>query len=236
MAPAPMRRSYADAVGKAMPQPASEPVPTRVADLGRGVAPPVLAVLARQLDDLVDRTERAAAVRPGGGGAPPGAATVFHGVAAPTISVAQYLERIFTYANCSSSVFVMAYAYIDRFIELNPDVPVTGTCVHRLLVTAVLVAAKFLDDIYYSNAYYAKVGGIPTAELNALELELLQRLDFRLHISPERLEQYCAHLEGAAQQYAAQSSYAAAVHGQPCAPQRRNLLAAATFGHAIGAG
>ena len=30
--------------------------------------------------------------------------------------------------------------------------------VHRLLLTGVLLAAKLMDDRYYSNAYYAKVG------------------------------------------------------------------------------
>jgi Cyclin len=29
--------------------------------------------------------------------------------------------------------------------------------VHRLLLTGVLLAAKLMDDRYYSNAYYAKV-------------------------------------------------------------------------------
>ena len=38
--------------------------------------------------------------------------------------------------------------------ELQPD-PLN---VHRLLLTGVLLAAKLMDDRYYSNAYYAKVG------------------------------------------------------------------------------
>ena len=28
----------------------------------------------------------------------------------------------------------------------------------RLLVTSVMLAVKFFDDVYYSNAYYAKAG------------------------------------------------------------------------------
>jgi hypothetical protein len=34
---------------------------------------------------------------------------------------------------------------------------ITSLSVHRLLVTAVLIAAKFLDDSYFNNAYYSKV-------------------------------------------------------------------------------
>jgi hypothetical protein len=33
-----------------------------------------------------------------------------------------------------------------------------------------MVAAKFIDDAYYKNEYYAKIGGISKLEINALEL------------------------------------------------------------------
>jgi hypothetical protein len=38
-------------------------------------------------------------------------------------------------------------------------VPIDGLTVHRLLLTALLVAAKFFDDDVYNNAEWAKVGG-----------------------------------------------------------------------------
>jgi hypothetical protein len=33
-----------------------------------------------------------------------------------------------------------------------------------------MAAAKFFDDSYYNNAFYAKVGGVPAWEINALEV------------------------------------------------------------------
>eukprot|EP00250_Pteridium_aquilinum_P007553 c17241_g1_i1 orf=285-980(-) len=121
--------------------------------------------------------------------------TVFHGQRAPSISVEQYVERIFKYANCSPSCFVVAYAYLDRFIHQQPDIPITSLNVHRLLITSVMVAAKFLDDSYYNNAYYGKVGGVSTQEMNRLELEFLFRLGFRLHVTLQVFDNYCSHLE-----------------------------------------
>eukprot|EP00897_Mesotaenium_endlicherianum_P008322 jgi/Mesen1/7518/ME000039S06738 len=121
--------------------------------------------------------------------------TVFHGLRAPTISVDKYLERIYKYANCSPSCFVVAYAYMDRLIHRHPELPITSLNVHRLLVTSIMVAAKFLDDAYFNNAYYAKVGGVTTGEMNRLELEFLFRLDFRLHVTTADFGAYCAHLE-----------------------------------------
>jgi hypothetical protein len=31
-----------------------------------------------------------------------------------------------------------------------------------------MVAAKYVEDFYYKNEYYAKVGGISRSEINAL--------------------------------------------------------------------
>lgn len=47
----------------------------------------------------------------------------------------------------------------------------------------------------YNNAYYAKVGGITTAEINKLEMKFLMSIDFRLHVSVETFDDYCSHLE-----------------------------------------
>lgn len=33
-----------------------------------------------------------------------------------------------------------------------------------------MMGAKFIDDFFYKNEYYAKVGGITKVEMNALEL------------------------------------------------------------------
>ena len=39
--------------------------------------------------------------------------------------------------------------------------------VHRLLITSIMLASKFFDDVYYNNAYYARVGGISNIEARA---------------------------------------------------------------------
>jgi hypothetical protein len=79
-------------------------------------------------------------------------------------------------------------------VQNDPSLRITALSVHRLLITAVLVAAKFLDDSYFNNAYYAKVGGISLEEMNALELDFLLRCDFRLHVVPEAFDDVCERL------------------------------------------
>jgi hypothetical protein len=62
--------------------------------------------------------------------------------------------------------------------------------VHRVVVTAVLLAAKFFDDAYYNNAYYAKVGGVLVHEMNGLEVDFLFRINFSLHATTEEFMKY----------------------------------------------
>lgn len=121
--------------------------------------------------------------------------SVFHGLTRPTISIQSYLERIFKYANCSPSCFVVAYVYLDRFAQRLPSLPINSFNVHRLLITSIMVAAKFMDDMYYNNAYYAKVGGISTTEMKFLEVDFLFGLGFHLNVTPTAFHTYCSYLQ-----------------------------------------
>ncbi|KAJ1415437.1 Cyclin-like superfamily [Sesbania bispinosa] len=117
--------------------------------------------------------------------------SVFHGLTRPNISIQSYLERIFKYANCSPSCFIVAYVYLDRFTQRQPSLPINSFNVHRLLITSVMVAAKFMDDMYYNNAYYAKVGGITKIEMNFLELDFLFGLDATLSLGKSLKAHLC---------------------------------------------
>ncbi|WVZ78079.1 hypothetical protein U9M48_025844 [Paspalum notatum var. saurae] len=139
-------------------------------------------------------------------------AAAFRGRAVPGIPVRRYAERIYRYAGCSPACFVAAYVYLDRLLGQDAGdareeeaaaapaaaaaaVVVDSYTVHRLLITAVMVAAKFMDDRHHNNAYFARVGGVEVAEMNALELRLLFALRFRLNVAPATFARYCAALE-----------------------------------------
>jgi hypothetical protein len=53
-----------------------------------------------------------------------------------------------------------------------------------------MIAAKFLDDFYYKNEFYAKIGGISKQEMNTLELELMETFDFSLFIREDEFMNY----------------------------------------------
>ena len=113
---------------------------------------------------------------------------------APDVTILAYLERIRKYANCSDCCFIVALIYIDRIIEKR-NVILTQLNIHRLLLTCVLLAAKFVDDLFYNNAFYAKLGGITTNELNSLEIELLKLINFSLSVNRDSYDHYCYELQ-----------------------------------------
>ncbi|CAL9079767.1 unnamed protein product [Musa textilis] len=157
---------------------------------GKGARDFVVAVLSTILERLAERND--AAHRPL---ALHHRASAFHGLTKPAISVRSYLERIFRYANCSPSCYVVAYIYLDRFLWRHPTVFLDSFNVHRFLITSVLTAVKFMDDIYYNNAYFAKVGGISLMEMNYLEVDFLFGVGFELNVTPVIFSSYCSTLQ-----------------------------------------
>jgi hypothetical protein len=127
----------------------------------------------------------------------------FHSVRAPAISIKDYLLRIAKYAACSGECFVLALVYIDRIIQNNPTFIVNSLNIHRLLITGVMLAAKFYDDQYYNNAYFGKVGGVPCGEMNSLEVEFLFMCNFSFAVPPQQYEQYYTELYNHARQVSA---------------------------------
>ncbi len=122
-----------------------------------------------------------------------------------------FLNRVAKYAACSGECFVLALIYIDRIIQTNPTFVVNSLNIHRLLITrslqprcprqrliraalSVMLGAKFFDDQYFNNAYYAKVGGVPCIEINSLEVEFLVMTNFSLFVSTDQYTQYYTEL------------------------------------------
>lgn len=80
--------------------------------------------------------------------------------------------------------------YIDRLCALYPDFTINTLTVHRFLITAATVAAKGLSDSFWSDSTYARVGGVKIAELKLLELEFLQKVDWKIVPNHEVLIAY----------------------------------------------
>ncbi|PWZ19180.1 Cyclin-P3-1 [Zea mays] len=107
--------------------------------------PKVLLLLSAYLDKTVQQNEElldSSKIKE--------STTIFHGQRVPELSIKLYAERIFKYAKCSPSCFVLALIYMERYLQ-QPNIYMTSFSVHRLLITSVVVAAKFIDDALISG-------------------------------------------------------------------------------------
>eukprot|EP00178_Gracilaria_changii_P002096 TRINITY_DN130_c2_g2_i1.p1 TRINITY_DN130_c2_g2~~TRINITY_DN130_c2_g2_i1.p1 ORF type:complete len:329 (+),score=64.50 TRINITY_DN130_c2_g2_i1:342-1328(+) len=117
--------------------------------------------------------------------------SVFHALQPPSITPVEYLRRLARYAFCSRSAFILAFYYLQKIAGLPKTcLTITSLSIHRLLLTATLLATKMVDDILYDNAHFAKVGGLDVKELNMLELDMLSVLRFELCVSAEQFEAF----------------------------------------------
>jgi len=114
----------------------------------------------------------------------------FHSAQTPSMSIQDYLNRIRKYFRCRDECFVLALVYIDRVAKADSGMAVSALNAHRLLLIAVVLSAKFQDDIHYCNAYYAKVGGLALQEVNLLEKNFVTILSWELYVGPEEYQFY----------------------------------------------
>jgi Cyclin len=147
-----------------------------------------VSALGVLLNHLVELDEARAVAKYGGEGRS-SPCRIFQCLTAPSVSIDEYLNRLNKYFNCSDAVWVVGLIYLDRVIKMSGLV-VTILNVHRLILTALAVAAKFVDDVYYSNLFYGKVGGIKAKEMNSLESEFLTLLGWKLNVSTEDFYHY----------------------------------------------
>lgn len=110
----------------------------------------------------------------------------------PPIAIDAYLGRLQRYCPMSTAVWLAAACYISilslpaQFGD-QPLVPLTPRTTHRLLLAALRVAMKALEDLRYPQARFAGVGGVSETELKALEISLCYLMDFELQVDAVKL-------------------------------------------------
>lgn len=116
--------------------------------------------------------------------------TVFDSHRLPEMSLDGYVDRLLRYLCRGEETFVLALVYVDRLLNKWPSWRLTSFNVHRVVLACLLLAVKINEDEVRSNHYYARVGGVPLAELNRLEAVLCTALDWRLYVSRDVYTQY----------------------------------------------
>jgi hypothetical protein len=105
----------------------------------------------------------------------------------PALSLNKYLIRIIKYTECENNTLIVAYLYIIKLIQKENFVLGINN-VYRLLLGAVVLAKKVLEDIKFDNSYYCDIGGISNNDLNLIEYNLFIRLNFNVNLKKENVD------------------------------------------------
>ena len=107
----------------------------------------------------------------------------------PSISIYDFLERLVKYSKIEKSTLILILIYIDKFCDMN-NVNLTFYNIHKLILSSLVIAAKYNEDKYLSNEFYAKIGGITKKEIDILEYQFLTLINFSLYINDEIYHKY----------------------------------------------
>lgn len=84
---------------------------------------------------------------------------------------------------------ILANIYIDRLLH-NRHFTITSLNVRHLLLAALLVATKFIDDSYPSNRVFADAGLVSLDELNRMECVFLAAIGYSLFVNSSQFATY----------------------------------------------
>ena len=107
----------------------------------------------------------------------------------PSISIEKYLVRLVSHSKMEISTLILILIYIDKICK-NNKFRLNYFNIHKLIVTSMLISIKYNEDDFFSNSFYAKVGGVSITELNHLEYEFLSLIDFDLYVDDDLYSKY----------------------------------------------
>ena len=99
------------------------------------------------------------------------------------------MHRIFVRTLCSPTSLVLSIIYVDRLLQ-STGMNITFLNVHKLLLTAIMLASKFMDDVFCNNAFFAEVGCVTLTEVNQMEEVFLRSISFSLFVTEDVFLRY----------------------------------------------
>ncbi|KAI8069668.1 cyclin-domain-containing protein [Gongronella butleri] len=94
----------------------------------------------------------------------------------------QFCQKLFKDTQISSGCILLALYYLQQLRIAYAILPGTIGSEIRIFTTALILANKYLDDNTFTNKTWSEVSGIPTHELNIMEMEYLSALDYQIHV------------------------------------------------------
>ena len=99
-------------------------------------------------------------------------------------SFRKWVHQVLCATRLPSATILLSMFYLSNRMPMLIGEPKTDTHLFRLLTIALVLGSKFLDDNTFINRSWSEVSGIRVDELNRLEMEWLNAIDYKLHRDP----------------------------------------------------
>ena len=161
----------------------------------------IINVVGRVLDKKVRKND--ALCRVGQGTCRAWPLPNFEGMQDCPLRPSAYISRMLKYSACSPCNLVIALIYLERLERAvrtdklstrRRDITtlrLTSRNAQRLLLTAVMLACKFFDELVVSNKQWSLIGDLKASEMHELEMDMLWTLKFSLHVTREEYDDCC---------------------------------------------
>lgn len=102
-----------------------------------------------------------------------------------------FTKRLTKYLKPECSTLIISLMYIDNLLNrLQGHLFLTENNVLKILLTSLVCAIKYNEDMIHDNEFFAKVGGINLKEMNLLEREFLFLMEYKLYIPKDMFKVY----------------------------------------------
>lgn len=96
-------------------------------------------------------------------------------------SFRKWVHQVLCATRLPSATILLSMSYLSNRMPMLAGEPKIDHHLFRLLTIALVLGSKFLDDNTFINRSWSEVSGIPVGELNRLEMEWLNAIDYKLH-------------------------------------------------------
>ncbi|KAI8363852.1 cyclin-domain-containing protein [Choanephora cucurbitarum] len=100
----------------------------------------------------------------------------------------KFCYQVLTATQLKESAVYLSLKYIAILLQSNPSIEGAEGSEYRLFIVALMLANKFLDDNTFTNKTWSDVSGMKVHDLNIMEAEFLEALDYNLFVRQHQFD------------------------------------------------
>lgn len=121
--------------------------------------------------------------------------------ATATVTFRKFISQVLSSTRLPSTTILLGMNYFSKRLNLDqvrglrdPNEAIAEGEIWRMVTVALLLGSKFLDDNTFQNRSWSDVSGIPVQQLNKMESQWMEAVDWNLYVNLDHSADYTAWL------------------------------------------